>query len=672
MSFINNQSRTLDGINTISGDIINVVENLEVDGFDGYAGYFLKKNKITNKLEWGTIALSDEAIAGNLIDFNGNTIDVDLSESLDKLSTITMGDYIVVSISNDSSNGKVKIQGLFNKVFTITPSITYPNLHTSDRLLLYDVDNITTKHTTISDLTQKVISTFSLTNVSTHNNMLLDDEIMYQSSVNNNSKITLLNLLESFFNNITSHNHILLNDQIIYKKNSNGNLYKGGIEYIFHNAIDIKNDFNVLTDSTNSSFLINSLKIEMNKFDNNHIDRPFFRFTNSSNVLNGFNSTGVECYRNDFNNNTYTYFNTNQGGGAKVFEINTQNETFNLYSNESFINPIFKLDHSGNSGSSLLIQDSNANEMVRFHTNPNDRYVEFKNANDTGYHKQFTINQNNGLSSFEANNGRALFNVSEFGVCTFHESISANNYHILQIRGKGNFVPFGPDQCYALFSNSGSLPLFKIDSLNSQCFFYDTTGVHRTLLIDNATNKTFFNSHLENPLIEINQNNNISNIRFLENHTGNHYPMLKIDNVLQNTTFFNSDGTKDFVKISSDKFEIHNTSQDVKILEYDDTNDMTNFNDSNDNQSMLQIDHTNRDNIFLHIDPNTGTLLQSVLINETFINICGKDGNPILQIDLTINTGHIGSIKFLNVPNNPANGSAGDLYVDSNGFMKII
>lgn len=586
MSFINNQSRSIDGINQIDADIINITENLNVDGFSGSNNQVLKKNNITNKLEWSLIQLQDEATAGDLIDFNGKIINVDLSEA-----------PIITSINNDE---------------------------------------------------------FIL------------------CSINNNNKITLLNLLTSFYNNITVHNHILLNDQIIYKKNSNGNLYKGGIEYLFQNDIDIKGNFNILTNNINSSFLVNDLKIEMNKYDNGHTDRPFFKFTNSTNILNGYNSTGVEAYRNDFNNNTYTYFNTAQGNNAKVFEINTQQETFNLYSNESFINPIFKLDHTGNSGSSLVIQDSNANEMFRAHTHPNDRYIEFKNANDTGFHKQFTINQNIGLSSFEATNGRAMLNIYENKKISFHEVINSSNFPIFEIRVGGNFIPLAPDQVYCLFMNTMSKSLFKIDNLNSQCFFYDATGIHRTLLINNGNDKMFINNNLEFPLIEIDQRSNSNNIKFKETHSGNGYSFIEIDNKLQNTTFFNSDGTKDFVKIFSDKFEIKNTTRDNGIFDYSNLTDITTFKDSNDNKKMIEIDHTNRDNIFLHINPLTGNPLQSVLINETYINICGKDGNPIIQIDLTIPSGTIGNIKFLNIPASPAGGSAGDLHVDSNGFLKII
>ena len=42
------------------------------------------------------------------------------------------------------------------------------------------------------------------------------------------------------------------------------------------------------------------------------------------------------------------------------------------------------------------------------------------------------------------------------------------------------------------------------------------------------------------------------------------------------------------------------------------------------------------------------------------------------KIDLTKPSQTIGSINLPNVPNNSSGGSVGDLYVDSNSFLKVV
>ena len=44
MSFMNNNVKTIDGMNTFTADIFNTTQELQVDGFGGSAGQVLKKN----------------------------------------------------------------------------------------------------------------------------------------------------------------------------------------------------------------------------------------------------------------------------------------------------------------------------------------------------------------------------------------------------------------------------------------------------------------------------------------------------------------------------------------------------------------------------------------------------------------------------------------------------
>ena len=79
MSTFNNSERTIDGINSINTDIINVFEDVEVSGDSGLANQLLKKSA-TNKLEWAALNVADYLTEGYCVDLNGNTIAVDLSE----------------------------------------------------------------------------------------------------------------------------------------------------------------------------------------------------------------------------------------------------------------------------------------------------------------------------------------------------------------------------------------------------------------------------------------------------------------------------------------------------------------------------------------------------------------------------------------------------------------
>ena len=77
MSVVNNSERTVDGLNNISADIVNINEALTVNGDGGSASQVLRKSA-TNQLEYGSFALSDIATAGTLIDIDGQTINVRL------------------------------------------------------------------------------------------------------------------------------------------------------------------------------------------------------------------------------------------------------------------------------------------------------------------------------------------------------------------------------------------------------------------------------------------------------------------------------------------------------------------------------------------------------------------------------------------------------------------
>ena len=120
MSFMNNNVKTIDGMNTFTADIFNTTQELQVDGFGGSAGQFLKKNTNTNVLEWREIALSDQLTAGSLIDFSANTISVDLSEATVVTDMAITDSVVVVGAPNAriTLNNVIKAIGTHGAEYT--------------------------------------------------------------------------------------------------------------------------------------------------------------------------------------------------------------------------------------------------------------------------------------------------------------------------------------------------------------------------------------------------------------------------------------------------------------------------------------------------------------------------------------------------------------------------
>ena len=114
MSFMNNNVKTIDGMNTFTADIFNTTQELQVDGFGGSAGQFLKKNTDNNVLEWREIALSDQLTAGSLIDFSANEISVDLSEAT-VVTDMAMTDSIVVV---GAPNARITLNNIIKAIGT--------------------------------------------------------------------------------------------------------------------------------------------------------------------------------------------------------------------------------------------------------------------------------------------------------------------------------------------------------------------------------------------------------------------------------------------------------------------------------------------------------------------------------------------------------------------------
>jgi len=80
MSFMNNNSKTIDGQNTFNADIFNCNLDFEVNGFKGAINQYLHKAATNNALEWVTFNIADNVTPGYCVDVSGQTISVDLSE----------------------------------------------------------------------------------------------------------------------------------------------------------------------------------------------------------------------------------------------------------------------------------------------------------------------------------------------------------------------------------------------------------------------------------------------------------------------------------------------------------------------------------------------------------------------------------------------------------------
>lgn len=809
MSFINNQQRTVDGINTISADVINVVEQLEVDGYSGTIGQFLKKNLITNKLEWNNITLSDEATAGNLIDFNGKIINVDLTEALitdveaflekvftllSTTTTLTSDNYFITYkdvgglksfdiVDYDNILSLSKLSSLISTATNTTGwnIIINETITGSATKNIIDIRTISDDETVGGNLINKFFTIkqgwdsdyyynyFILTNQwsnanifistqSTHRTTGADDtklqlmyvnrneeaefiyteknnfiwydttdgvkrlleikcngtpsidmyppaidgaeitpifKLMNETNKFNSDNIGLINLynytndfnimkINPYNSRFTIHSNtrtfspfatygdsdIMIkldgqpptdNDALLMVRNNKENQSNSNKNKIFgcfnhkvvifnqnqvgSNAIDYDSTVGTLIEfdilnmashfrafgvSVNEAFIKfdqtnggrtfelfgndTHLNIPTTKFYGNNIkfqrgdghdDRPYFNYINATSILNGFDAYGVEMYSNDFLNRTMTFMNTNVGGGQPIFKIDNQNENIEMYARESNTNPIFKLDHAGNSGGSLLISDTSGNEIVRFHCNNADRYTEFKNANDSGYHRQLIINQSTGTSIFENTDGRAMLNINENGNIKFGETNTVNNIDIIKIDTDVRTTDF-------LQSINGTASLFTIEHSTKTCRFFNN---------------------------------------------GNTSTLLHIDN-------------------QNDSIKKENNSA-IVVEEYDGINETQKYfeTQSGTNKLLMTIDHKNNTFTFSFINPTTGTNYNCFTLNAggalPYLEIAGRFGATLLKVDLTKTEGTIGCLSMPNLPTSGVGGTAGDIYNDS-GTLKIV
>ena len=336
MSFLNNQERTIDGINTFNADIFNVNEDLEVEGNPGSAGNFLKKNKNTNSLEWGNISLVDEATAGALIDFNGNTINVDLSEATTVVD-MAMTDSILVTTSA-SSNVKIDLNKLIASMGTNGveyDTVTTANTLATAKFILYGAHEMGGAYLTYPNLKSLFHSTTTATT------MALSDSILISTS--SGREAITLNFLASAINtnapafDASSSSHQL--NSLYFLLYSASAMGVGQMSYP---------SLKSLIQSSNSSWPGSTAA-------HNIVE---IRSANNDVLFNKFD-TGRTFMKLDNSAQKQILYHT-AGGEKEMVTFDTANHTSSFF-DASQNNAIFKVDHAADT---VTITNTNGHDLV--------------------------------------------------------------------------------------------------------------------------------------------------------------------------------------------------------------------------------------------------------------------------------------------------------------------
>ena len=158
MSFLNNQERTVDGINTFNADVIDIVEDIEVAGNPGDAYNVLQKSA-TNALQWAPLRIPDPLVVGTVVVTNVVTANLNATTSLETPLIVTTRidasntnttNLTATNIAAHAQTGNITMSGLHNigtdsarsgSIFSTTIDTTYINGGALTGVLIPSVNN---------------------------------------------------------------------------------------------------------------------------------------------------------------------------------------------------------------------------------------------------------------------------------------------------------------------------------------------------------------------------------------------------------------------------------------------------------------------------------------------------------------------------------------------------
>ena len=123
-------SRTLSGLNELSVDVLNIrssKNSLKIEGHSGFAGQYVRKNDLTNKLEYHDKSSDDGLLAGTGISYNGATKKFDLNlgdgniYGTEVMTTLTDTIPFIKSTDNTTNNTTADTMVLSSLKNTLLP-----------------------------------------------------------------------------------------------------------------------------------------------------------------------------------------------------------------------------------------------------------------------------------------------------------------------------------------------------------------------------------------------------------------------------------------------------------------------------------------------------------------------------------------------------------------------
>ena len=336
MSYLNNQERTIDGINTFNADIFNVTEDLEVEGNPGSAGNVLKKNKTTNALEWADVSLVDEATAGALIDFNGSTIDVDVSEAT-AIVDMAMTDSIIVT-KTGTTNAKISLNQVISSMGihgVEYDTATIANTLATAKFILYGAHETGGAFISYPNLKSLFHSTTTATT------MALTDSILISTSsgreaITLNFLASAINTNAPAFDTSSSSNQLNTLYFLLYSASAMG---VGQISYP---------SLKSLIQSSNSSWSGSTAT-------HNIVE---IRSANNDVLFNKYN-TGRNFIKVDNSAENQIFYHT-AGGEKEMVTFDTSAHTSTFY-NTSQTHPLLKIDHASDH---VTITNLNGHDLI--------------------------------------------------------------------------------------------------------------------------------------------------------------------------------------------------------------------------------------------------------------------------------------------------------------------
>jgi len=494
--------------------------------------FYVISNNLAYKVSLATIA---NKILSNLtstspISLSNNNFTFDIT-SLSELAISTNTD-IFYTISN-SIPYKVSISTIANKILSslqstapinnvsgnFTFSINNLNTHSisnNDYELIIQAN--TPPHHNFYKISIGNLFQYGIGNITTSNDILLVDEIIFKSSLDNSiHKTTYDNYFKNYVSKLTlrDFNSITLNDKLLIYNSTQtiaqytnlNNLFNWfelqpanfrGSQFVispnnsttmFHvdgNQVTIYNTLKVVVSGNNPTFEVGSryTKLQLTT----HTDRPLFRFDNQDNIIDGFNSGGLNLYALNGATNKLNFYDTYSGSGnmLEIFggSAGSTKGHIKLYTptiansmvEVSIVGtkPFFKIKNPN------IVDGASHRDILSI--NGTNHTLQFHGKNDTSSHNQIYISGGDGTSGGYTEfcnhaHGSSILKIDESGLLTIKEN-SANNPTLYSIN------TLTTNSCFNALNNSNSRSMFKIENNTNKINIRETNTANNRLMVE--------------------------------------------------------------------------------------------------------------------------------------------------------------------------------------------